>query len=72
MANIETSMLQDIIGTDNITEARKEHSQLYGSPIDCVWTIRVPEEHQVFLQFPDYKLSLPNDCHQNYIQVKPF
>ncbi len=60
-----------MLGTDNITDARKEHSELYGLPVDCVWTIRVPEGHQAYLMFDPYELALPNDCHQNYVQVRP-
>jgi hypothetical protein len=61
---------QDFLGTDNITLARKEHSEDYGTPIDCVWEVKAPENYKIYIQFEKYKLTHPNDCHLNYIQVK--
>ena len=60
---------QDFIGTANISADRLEHSRTYDTPIDCVWTIRAEKDFKIYLQFPEYHLIQPNDCHLNYIQV---
>ena len=65
----ETGGFQDFIGTSNITEDRLQHSLTYDTPIDCVWSIRADKGYKIYLQFPEYQLDHPNDCHINYIQV---
>ena len=59
----------DFIGSANISQDRIDHSMMYDTPIDCVWTIRVELNFKVYLQFPEYELQEPNDCNINYIQV---
>jgi hypothetical protein len=61
---------QDFIGTANISADRLEHSRTYDTPIDCVWTIRAEKDFKIYLQFPEYHLIQPNDCHLNYIQAQ--
>jgi hypothetical protein len=61
---------QDFIGTANISADRFNHSLTYDVPIDCVWTIRAQKNFKIYLQFPEYELVHPNDCHLNYIQVR--
>ena len=39
---------QDFIGSDNISEYRREHALTYDAPIDCVWTIRAEEVNKQF------------------------
>ncbi len=56
-------------GTANISQDRIDHSVTYDAPIDCVWTIRAEKDFKIYLQFPEYQLDQPNDCHLNYIQV---
>ena len=65
----ETGGFQDFIGSSNITEDRMQHSLTYDTPIDCVWSIRADRGYKIYLQFPEYHLEHPNDCHTNYIQV---
>ena len=65
----ETSGNQNFIGTANITEDRIQHSKDFDIPIDCVWSIRADKGYKIYLQFPEYQLDHPNDCHTNYIQV---
>ena len=60
---------QDFFGTANISEARIANSKDYSVPIDCVWTIQVDENYQVYIKFNEPKLSFPNDCYLNYLQV---
>ncbi len=63
-------LTQEFIGSDNITEDRKQHSLTYDTPIDCLWTITAEEDFKVYIQFGDnYELEHPNDCHLNYIQI---
>ena len=65
----ETGGFQDFIGTANISQDRIDHSRTYDTPVDCVWTIRAEIGFQIYIQFPEYHLEHPNDCHTNYIQV---
>jgi hypothetical protein len=32
--------------------------------------VKAPENYKIYIQFEKYKLTHPNDCHLNYIQVK--
>ena len=59
------------IGTANISENRIAQSLAKdsNSPIDCIWTITVAENYQVYIKFEEPKLAFPNDCHLNYVQV---
>ena len=61
-----------MIGTANISETRISQSLAKDSntPIDCIWTITVAEDYQVFIKFDEPALKFPNDCHLNYLQVK--
>lgn len=65
----ETGGFQDFIGTANISVDRIDHAMTYDAPIDCVWTITAEKGFQIYIQFPEYQLDHPNDCHLNYIQV---
>ena len=60
---------QGLISSTNITEERRNHSLEYHTPIDCVWTITAEKHNTLYLQFAEYSLKHPNDCHLNYIQV---
>lgn len=66
----ETGGFQDFIGTANISVDRIDHAMTYDAPIDCVWTITAEKGFQIYIQFPEYQLDHPNDCHLNYIQVR--
>ena len=63
---------QGYIGTTNITEDRLTQSLSKDSntPIDCIWTISVKEDYQIFIKFAEPQLAFPNDCHLNYLQVR--
>jgi len=63
------NFIQNFIGTEDISSDRLEHSRTYDTPIDCVWTIRAEKDYKIYLQFQEYHLVQPNDCHLNYIQV---
>ena len=65
----EIGGFQDFIGSTNISVDRTNHSLVYDTPIDCVWTIRVELNFQIYFQFLEYELEHPNDCNTNYIQV---
>ena len=58
-------------GTANISENRIDQSLAKdsNSPIDCIWTITVAENYQVYIKFNEPALAFPNDCHLNYLQV---
>ena len=65
----EAGDFQDFVGSANISDDRRSHSLTYDVPIDCVWTLRVEEAFKMYIQFNQYELKHPNDCHLNYIQV---
>lgn len=65
----EAGGFQDFIGTANISQDRIDHSLTYDTPVDCVWTIRAEKDFKIYIQFPEYQLDHPNDCHTNYIQI---
>lgn len=65
----ETGGFQGFISSTNITQDRRDHTISYDTPIDCVWTIRAEMGFQIYIQFTEYELQHPNDCHTNYIQV---
>ena len=58
----EIGGFQDFIGSTNISVDRTNHSLVYDTPIDCVWTIRVELNFQIYFQFLEYELEHPNDC----------
>ena len=64
------SIFSGFISSTNITQDRRDHTISYDTPIDCVWTIRAEMGFQIYIQFTEYELQHPNDCHTNYIQVK--
>ena len=63
---------QGYFGTQNISEDRITQSLARESnvPIDCVWTITVQKDYQIYIKFGEPKLAFPNDCHLNYLQVR--
>ncbi|XP_043063391.1 neuropilin and tolloid-like protein 1 isoform X2 [Drosophila ficusphila] len=40
-------------------------------PLDCIWRIQVQEKWKIFLKFLDFKLSKPNDCDTNFLDIFP-
>ena len=56
------------ISQDRITQTLSKESNI---PIDCVWTIHVDPNYQVYIKFKEPQLAFPNDCHLNYVQVRP-
>ena len=63
------SFFAGFISSTNITQDRRDHTINYDTPVDCVWTIRAEMGFQIYIQFTEYELQHPNDCHTNYIQV---
>ncbi|KAH8238303.1 hypothetical protein KR032_002898 [Drosophila birchii] len=39
--------------------------------LDCIWRIQVRENWKIFLKFLDFKLSKPNDCETNFLDIFP-
>ncbi|XP_034652899.1 uncharacterized protein LOC117891506 isoform X2 [Drosophila subobscura] len=39
--------------------------------LDCIWRIQVKENWKIFLKFLDFKLSKPNDCETNFLDIFP-
>ncbi|EDV47195.1 uncharacterized protein Dere_GG17784, isoform A [Drosophila erecta] len=39
--------------------------------LDCIWRIQVKENWKIFLKFLDFKLSKPNDCQTNFLDIFP-
>ncbi|XP_012160999.1 uncharacterized protein LOC101461583 isoform X2 [Ceratitis capitata] len=40
-------------------------------PLDCIWQIKVEEKWRIQAKFIDFRLSKPNDCDANFIDVFP-
>nr|XP_027203677.1 uncharacterized protein LOC113797486 isoform X1 [Dermatophagoides pteronyssinus] len=38
-------------------------------PIDCMWNITVAAGYKMYLNFKEYKLTSPNNCEANYIDI---
>ena len=56
-------------GNANVSEEHIAYATKYGEPIDCTWIITADPGSQIFIQFAEFELSMPNDCNFNYIQV---
>lgn len=56
-------------GHANISEEHAEYASKYGEPVDCTWIITADPGSQIFIQFREFELSMPNDCNYNYIQL---
>uniref|UniRef100_A0A6P4ENN8 Uncharacterized protein LOC108045102 isoform X2 n=1 Tax=Drosophila rhopaloa TaxID=1041015 RepID=A0A6P4ENN8_DRORH len=39
--------------------------------LDCIWRIQVKDNWKIFLKFLDFKLSKPNDCETNFLDIFP-
>ena len=57
-------------GNANVSEEHIAYATKYGEPIDCTWIITADPGSQIFIQFAEFELSMPNDCNFNYIQVR--
>ncbi|KAH8368465.1 hypothetical protein KR084_012030, partial [Drosophila pseudotakahashii] len=59
-----------INSTDVPTEIREQviHSKI---ALDCIWRIQVKENWKIYLKFLDFKLSKPNDCETNFLDIFP-
>jgi len=57
------------LGHANISEEHAEYASKYGEPVDCTWIITADPGSQIFIQFREFELSMPNDCNYNYIQL---
>ncbi|KAL4705465.1 hypothetical protein ACJJTC_007037, partial [Scirpophaga incertulas] len=55
------------IGTHTIKESCKEQSR--GQALEVLWTIKTPENTDIYLNFTSYHLQKPNECEENLIQV---
>ena len=65
------SWLDFLPGNSNVSEEHISYATKYGEPIDCTWIITADPGSQIFIQFAEFELSMPNDCNFNYIQVRP-
>ncbi|XP_017086523.1 uncharacterized protein LOC108118365 isoform X1 [Drosophila eugracilis] len=59
-----------INSTDVPAEIREQVNQ-NKIPLDCIWRIQVKENWKIFLKFLDFKLSKPNDCETNFLDIFP-
>ncbi|KAJ8710371.1 hypothetical protein PYW07_009737 [Mythimna separata] len=54
------------IGKELIEQSCKDNSL---QTLDVLWTIIVPDDMRIYLNFTSYKLAKPNECYHNIIQV---
>ncbi|XP_017480349.1 PREDICTED: uncharacterized protein LOC108369696 [Rhagoletis zephyria] len=40
-------------------------------PLDCIWRIQVQDNWKIQVKFLDFKLSKPNDCETNFLDIFP-
>ncbi|XP_067641059.1 uncharacterized protein Neto isoform X2 [Eurosta solidaginis] len=40
-------------------------------PLDCIWRIQVQDNWKIQVKFLDFKLSKPNDCDTNFLDIFP-
>jgi len=57
------------LGNSNVSEEHIAYATKYGEPIDCTWIITADPGSQIFIQFAEFELAMPNDCNFNYIQL---
>ncbi|XP_053211310.1 uncharacterized protein LOC128394958 [Panonychus citri] len=57
------------INGTRISEDVIKYSEDYSVPLECIWSITVSPEKKMYINFTDYKLEKPNDCHLNYIDI---
>ncbi|XP_066952630.1 neuropilin and tolloid-like protein 1 [Macrobrachium rosenbergii] len=65
----QTSGIQGLITNVNISDERKTYTRKYSHEIDCTWVITVKEEEKIYLFFEVFKLSQPNECEVNYVDI---
>ncbi|XP_064093246.1 LOW QUALITY PROTEIN: neuropilin and tolloid-like protein 1 [Macrobrachium nipponense] len=65
----QTSGIQGLITNVNISDERKTYTRKYSHEIDCTWVITVKEDEKIYLFFEVFKLSQPNECEVNYVDI---
>ncbi|XP_041978307.1 neuropilin and tolloid-like protein 1 [Aricia agestis] len=62
----ELEGMYGIIDSSKIEDCRQRTTN---QALDVLWTIKVPENHRINLNFTSYSLAKPNDCEDNLVQV---
>ena len=55
-----------------MSEEHIAYATKYGEPIDCTWIITADPGSQIFIQFAEFELAMPNDCNFNYIHPEEY
>ncbi|KAJ0029228.1 hypothetical protein NQD34_004225 [Periophthalmus magnuspinnatus] len=37
--------------------------------VDCIWTIRAPKNHRIYLHFLEYQMENSNECKKNFVAI---
>ncbi|KRF98216.1 uncharacterized protein Dwil_GK20080 [Drosophila willistoni] len=68
---IEKDGFDGFINSTDVPEEIREQVIRNKIALDCIWRVQVKENWKIFLKFLDFKLSKPNDCETNFLDIFP-
>ncbi|XP_016923273.2 uncharacterized protein Neto isoform X2 [Drosophila suzukii] len=68
---IEKGGFEGFINSTDVPAEIREQVNHNKIALDCIWRIQVKENWKIFLKFLDFKLSKPNDCDTNFLDIFP-
>uniref|UniRef100_A0A3Q3F7I7 Neuropilin (NRP) and tolloid (TLL)-like 2b n=1 Tax=Labrus bergylta TaxID=56723 RepID=A0A3Q3F7I7_9LABR len=62
----------ELSGADGMIRSSQVEEEFKVKPeqaVDCIWTIRAPKNHKIYLRFLEYQLENSNECKKNFVAV---
>ncbi|CAL8323422.1 neuropilin and tolloid-like protein 2 [Gadus morhua] len=62
----------ELSGADGLirsSQVEDENKVKGDQAVDCIWTIRAPVNHRIYLRFLDYQMENSNECKKNFVAV---
>ncbi|CAN9499227.1 unnamed protein product [Ophioblennius macclurei] len=62
----------ELTGADGVirsSQVEEEYKVKPDQAVDCIWTIRAPTKHRIYLRFLEYQMENSNECKKNFVAV---
>ncbi|TWW76427.1 Neuropilin and tolloid-like protein 2 [Takifugu flavidus] len=62
----------ELSGADGLirsSQVEEENKVKLDQAVDCIWTIRAPLNHRIYLRFLEYQMENSNECKKNFVAV---
>ncbi|XP_060891129.1 neuropilin and tolloid-like protein 2 [Labrus mixtus] len=62
----------ELSGADGMIRSSQVEEEYKVKPeqaVDCIWTIRAPKNHKIYLRFLEYQMENSNECKKNFVAV---